>query len=137
MWSDVTKSIVPFLTPFCKAFTSAAVLNGGITLYCVSKSSSASSVIKRLCAATLQKTCSPFFLASAISFTEFAVDIVGIKSLPPVYSKMNKSLATCNSSARAGIPFKPSLVLVMPSFTIPLPDILLSNGKENINPPKF
>ncbi len=67
--------------------------------------------------ATLHETSKPFFFALAISATDFLVEIQGMCNFPPVYSKRAKSLEICNSSARAGIPFKPNLVLLIPSFT--------------------
>ena len=60
------------------------------------------------------------YIEATINSTDFAVDIVGICSLPPVYSNKYKSLVILNSSARFGIPFRPSLVLETCSFITPL-----------------
>ena len=40
-------------------------------------------------------------------------------------------------SAKDGIPFNPNFVLLIPSFTIPSPEIELFLGKLKINPSKF
>ena len=129
--------MTPLFTPFSNALISCLLRSGGITLKWVSNSSKLSSVNHKLCKATLQLTSSPFFLASAIRATLLAVEIVGICKEPPVYSKIKRSLATCNSSARAGIPFNPNLVEVIPSFTIPFPAIFSSIGKEYTSPLKL
>ena len=109
-----------------KASTSLCILNGGNTLKCVLKSVKAPSVKYRLCIAALQVIFNFFFFASRIKSTDLAVEIVGICNFPPVYSNKNISRAICSSSAIAGIPFNPSVVLVMFSFITPRPAILFS-----------
>ena len=122
--------------PPSSATLSLSVLNGGATLYRVSKPSSFSSVKTKLCTATLQVTCNPLALASRINSTDLAVEIVGMCNFPPVYSNKNKFLATITSSARLGIPFNPNRVETTPSLTTPLPFIFSSWQNVITNPSK-
>ena len=118
--------MVPSKTAAIKAFRVASSRKGGNTLYLESKPINISSFKTKLCTATLQVTCNPLAFASFINLILPCVEIVGICIFPPVYSSKNKLRATCNSSASAGIPFKPNFVLTSPSFAIPLPFNVLS-----------
>ncbi len=137
LWSLVTISMVPSLSPFFRAFISCSVLRGGKSLWLVSKLSSTLSVRVRLLIDTLQVTCSPFFLPCFISSTLSLVDIVGMCNLPPVYSKMYRSLATCKDSASDGMPLSPSSVALRCSFTIPFGAMSLSQGYDCTRPLKL
>ena len=130
-------SITPVLTPFCNALQSVFVLSGGFVLKLLSNSCNSLSVSVKWCAATLQETSKPFFFASLIKSTDFAEEMVGMCNLPPVYSNKKRSLTICNSSAKAGIPFKPNFVLLIPSCAIPSPVIDLFFGKLKTKPSKF
>ena len=57
--------------------------------------------------ATLHVIFNPLFLACLMRSTELLQEIVGMCSLPPVYSRIFKSLLICISSQIAGIPLIP------------------------------
>ena len=114
-WSVAMASIVPSASPALIAAMSAAVRNGGLTLYTASYPESSSSVSVKWCGVASAVTGRPSRLAARTSSTLPAVDRCNRWMRAPVSRANSMSRCTINSSAIAGQPGRPRWLQHEPS----------------------